>query len=294
MVISVGDKPTMCRKKAFTLIELLVVIAIIAMLLAIIAPALNRAKEHAKFLLCKTNLKAYHMGMRLYTSEEDDKYPNSHTSIFDGTQTGFTGIHQWHDKRISPSSDPRNAGPLWPFLENDKIHMCSTFKIFAKKYPECNNPTAGCTSSIPIEPQYSYSQNHYLGGGSMSNPLGVMKELEVINPAGVLLFVEETIWRIPALAATHVLNDTCFFTRHPNDPAGFVQSGYGGGDCIATYHNTPLTRKDEGLGNAVFIDGHVELCDSTIEHTTSWGRMTESYRLAWPKGSSGYQPTCPY
>ena len=49
------------RKKGFTLIELLVVIAIIAMLLAILMPALNRVKKIAQRVVCGTNLKQVHL-----------------------------------------------------------------------------------------------------------------------------------------------------------------------------------------------------------------------------------------
>lgn len=64
----------MChRKKGFTLIELLVVISIIALLLSILMPALNKVKEQAKSVICKSNLKQMHFGVVLYAEDNNDK-----------------------------------------------------------------------------------------------------------------------------------------------------------------------------------------------------------------------------
>ena len=63
------------REKAFTLIELLVVIAIIALLLAIITPALSKAKESARRILCRTNLKTIGLSLKIYAGENNGKLP---------------------------------------------------------------------------------------------------------------------------------------------------------------------------------------------------------------------------
>ncbi|MHC5145188.1 MAG: type II secretion system protein, partial [Planctomycetota bacterium] len=55
--LSKRDCMRRCKSKAFTLIELLVVISIIAVLLSVIVPSLNRAKDAAKKVLCRSNLK---------------------------------------------------------------------------------------------------------------------------------------------------------------------------------------------------------------------------------------------
>lgn len=59
------------RQHGFTLIELLVVVAIIAMLMAILLPALNKAREQAKMTACATNLKAIGMAHVIYQAEND-------------------------------------------------------------------------------------------------------------------------------------------------------------------------------------------------------------------------------
>ncbi len=70
------ERPTKwSMKKAFTLIELLVVISIIAILLAVSMPALQRARELARNIACRSNLK--HLGLALlsYAVEHEEKLP---------------------------------------------------------------------------------------------------------------------------------------------------------------------------------------------------------------------------
>lgn len=61
------------KQKAFTLIELLVVIAIIAMLLSVLLPSLRKAKEQARSVVCRSNLKQLTFGLKTYTTEYDDR-----------------------------------------------------------------------------------------------------------------------------------------------------------------------------------------------------------------------------
>ncbi|MEN8127316.1 MAG: type II secretion system protein [Planctomycetota bacterium] len=71
-------------KKGFTLIELLVVIAIIALLLSVIMPALGLAKEKARAVVCKSNLKQWGVMLALYTQENNDSYMPGYASNPDG------------------------------------------------------------------------------------------------------------------------------------------------------------------------------------------------------------------
>ncbi|MHC4540150.1 MAG: type II secretion system protein [Planctomycetota bacterium] len=62
------------HKPGFTLIELLVVIAIIALLMGILMPALRRAKELTREIVCKSHLQQWSLCMEMYTSEHDGKF----------------------------------------------------------------------------------------------------------------------------------------------------------------------------------------------------------------------------
>lgn len=67
------------KKSGFTLVELLVVISIIAILLAVLMPALSKAKLQASAIICTTNVRALSMGWFLYTGDNNGKIVGAHT-----------------------------------------------------------------------------------------------------------------------------------------------------------------------------------------------------------------------
>jgi prepilin-type N-terminal cleavage/methylation domain-containing protein len=88
------------KRKGFTLIELLVVIAIIAMLLAILMPALNKVKKIAQRVVCGTNLKGLGTAQSVYSNDYEDQFVK---------QGGTATTYNW--SRFTAGFD--NSGRVW-------------------------------------------------------------------------------------------------------------------------------------------------------------------------------------
>lgn len=233
------------RTRGFTLIELLVVIAMIALLMAILLPVLGKARDQARTIACRSNLKQYGIGLRMYLDDNNHDFPDAWTWL-------KSKSHNWVRKGEQPD------GVFWPYLKALDVHLCPMFSMWAKD-------TQYSDTAV------SYVMNSYVGrnGAIWSNWLGagvtgVSKETEVYSPARVIVFTEENTWTIQGYSIAP-FNDTHFTVGNKTRQI----------DNYATFHNTPGDR-DLGSANIVFVDGHVE----SLKRVT---HLDEGFRLAWPK-----------
>jgi prepilin-type N-terminal cleavage/methylation domain-containing protein/prepilin-type processing-associated H-X9-DG protein len=121
----------MRKSSGFTLIELLVVIAIIAILMAILMPALSRVKEQGKRAVCLNNLKQLSLAWIMYADENNDVLVNGAIGYSNNQQPW--GDHRnelaWVD-RLETDYDAQlhsiKDGALWPYVKDTKLYKCPT------------------------------------------------------------------------------------------------------------------------------------------------------------------------
>ena len=129
--------------EGFTLIELLVVIAIIALLLAILMPALQRVKDQAKATRCLANLRQIGLAMQAYAGDYDYKVPRA--ELRQGVAI-YTGIDMRWPVLFMPylGSIARDVDDYYEI----KIFDCPSYPIKEQTVDYCTNSTTPLRLSI--------------------------------------------------------------------------------------------------------------------------------------------------
>jgi len=114
MSLSANHKSAIRNQKCFTLIELLVVVAIIAVLVALLLPALATARENARSVVCKSQLKQLAANIFLYGQEHHDRFPPFRYTYDSGSNWDWRNLLAETMKNVSwdinhcPSSEEKN------------------------------------------------------------------------------------------------------------------------------------------------------------------------------------------
>lgn len=235
----------MAKKRAFTLIELLVVIAIVAILLSVLIPALQIAKNQATGAVCLSNVNGLAKSWTLYQEENEAKLVNGHTPADQGEQynvlstwlaMGYKdnawfvnppidelGVYKGRPEPclLSYEGNGIRTGKLYPYADGEKIFHCPGDKNYIK-----TSNRGGMRS---------YSITGLMNGEQPNDRQCVRKYNEIVTPSDKYVFLENTDrrgWNM----GSWIMNWT------GNQPTWI--------DPLAVFHNDRST-----FG---FADGHAE------------------------------------
>jgi len=204
--------------RAFTLIELLVVVGIIAVLIAILLPTLNAAREHSKTIACLSNLRQLAVAAHSYVALSKGSYP-----------IAKDGSAEW-DFRVLPGGEVI-PGILWSGQGTVKVQQCPSTEI---KSPTATDPFTG----------YNYNTS-YIGHGTGEFRVAPSKASQVRRPYEVALFGDGQYF-----------GGTNKYMRAPLTDSPIVEGD--AVTALTRAAGTQGYRHHGRVTNVVFCDGHGE------------------------------------